>query len=60
MPTSHMAEFYSLLGGSQKDAGWNHAYMPKSQLAILPGTSHYNCFASPLLPIAVQSFLNAV
>jgi pimeloyl-ACP methyl ester carboxylesterase len=59
IPVSHMAEFYSLLGGSQKDAGWDHAYMPKSQLAVLPGTSHYNSIASSLLPSIVTQFLNA-
>jgi pimeloyl-ACP methyl ester carboxylesterase len=57
IPASHMAEFYSLLGGSQKDAGWDHAYMPQSQLAVLPGTTHYNSFASPLLPAIVTPFL---
>jgi pimeloyl-ACP methyl ester carboxylesterase len=57
IPAGHMAEFYSLLGGSQKDAGWDHAHMPRSQLAILPGTTHYNSFASPLLPAIVTPFL---
>jgi pimeloyl-ACP methyl ester carboxylesterase len=57
IPTSHMAEFYSLLGGSQKDAGWDHAHMPQSQLAILPGTTHYNSFSSPLLQAIVTPFL---
>ena len=57
IPAHHMAEFYSLLGGSQKDAGWDHAHMPQSQLAILPGTTHYNSFASPLLPAVVTPFL---
>lgn len=57
IPASHMAEFYNLLGGSQKDAGWDHAHMPQSQLAILPGTTHYNSFASPLLPAIVTPFL---
>ncbi|MCA9837321.1 MAG: alpha/beta hydrolase [Trueperaceae bacterium] len=57
IPVSHMAEFYSLLGGSQKDAGWDHAYMPRSQLAILPGTSHYNSFMSPHLVDFVHKFL---
>jgi pimeloyl-ACP methyl ester carboxylesterase len=57
IPASHMAEFYSLLGGSQKDAGWDQAHMPQSQLAVLPGTTHYNSFASPLLPAIVTPFL---
>lgn len=57
IPTSHVAEFYSLLGGSQRDAGWDGANLPKSQLAILPGLSHYNIFAAPLLPAVVKPFL---
>ena len=57
IPASHMAEFYSLLGGSQKDAGWDHAHMPQSQLAILPGTTHYNSISNPLLPAIVEQFL---
>ncbi len=59
VPASHMAEFYRLLGGSQKDAGWNHAHMPKSQLAVLPGTSHYSCFSNPLLTEIATGFLNS-
>lgn len=58
IPASHMAEFYSLLGGSQKDAGWDHAHMPQSQLAILPGTTHYNSFYNPLLPMIATTFLD--
>ena len=57
--TDHMAEFYKLLGGGQRDAGWDGSNLPKSQLAILPGSTHYNIFASPLLPAVVAPFLNA-
>lgn len=55
----HMAEFFALLGGGLKDAGWDHAQMPASRLAILPATSHYSVFASPLLPKVVLPFLEA-
>ncbi|MCX6045554.1 MAG: alpha/beta hydrolase [Chloroflexi bacterium] len=54
---SHMVEFFGLLGGGQRDAGWDGANMPKAQLAILPGLTHYNIFASPLLIPVVAPFL---
>lgn len=57
VPTSHIAEFYSLLGGSRGDAGWDHSKMPTNRLAILPATSHYNVLASPLLAPAVRGFI---
>lgn len=57
--TDHMAEFYKLLGGGQRDAGWDGANMPKARLAILPGLTHYNIFASPLLATVVAPFLAA-
>lgn len=42
---SHMIEFFNLLGGGLKDAGWDGSAQPKSQLAIIPGQNHYNLFA---------------
>lgn len=58
--TSHMAEFYKLLGGGQRDAGWDGAHKPLVQLAILPGQTHYDIFASPLLVPVVTPFLAAL
>jgi len=57
--TDHMAEFYKLLGGGQRDAGWDGAYKPTTQLAILPGQTHYDIFTSSLLPAVVMPFLAA-
>ena len=57
--TSHMAEFYKLLGGGQRDAGWDGAHKPIVQLAILPGQTHYDIFAAPLLVPVVMPFLAA-
>ena len=54
---AHAAEFFGLLGGGKKDAGWDGAGRGHSQLAILPGTTHYNILASPLFPTVVTSFL---
>lgn len=55
----HMVEFFALLGGGQKDAGWDGLGMSKSRLAILPGVTHYNMLESPLLPEVVASFLDS-
>ncbi|MGO8789559.1 MAG: hypothetical protein ACLQVL_19535 [Terriglobia bacterium] len=50
------AQFFELLGGGQRDAGWDGAGMPNARLAILPGVTHYNIFASPALaPTARRS-----
>lgn len=59
IPPTHMAQFFGLLGGGQRDGGWDGSGMSKSQLAVLPGTTHYNSFASPLLVPVVTPFLDA-
>lgn len=57
--TSHAVEMYELLGGGQRDGGWDGAGRPKNvQLAILPGLTHYNIFMSPALLPTVLPFLN--
>lgn len=53
----HAAEFFGLLGGGQRDGGWDGSGMSNSQLAILPGTTHYNIIDSPLLASFVTPFL---
>ncbi len=53
----HMVEFWSLLGGGQRDAGLDGSQRPASQLAILPGTTHYSLIEAPLLPGVVTAFL---
>jgi pimeloyl-ACP methyl ester carboxylesterase len=55
--TSHAVEFFELLGGGKTDAGWDGSKMSKAKLAILPGITHYNIFASQLLASIVSSFL---
>lgn len=57
--TSHAVEFFRLLGGGGRDGGWDGSKMTKSQLLILPGTTHYNSYSSPLLAQAVTTFLQA-
>jgi len=57
---AHAAEFFGLLGGGKQDAGWDGSgIICRSRLAILPNTTHYNSFASPLLVPIVSDFLNA-
>jgi len=54
----HMTEFFKLLGGGLKDAGWDGSGKPASQLAIIPGYSHYDISTAPLLPEVIIPFLN--
>lgn len=50
------AEFFSLLGGGQRDANWDGSLRPASRLAILPGQTHYDMLAAPVLAEIVSSF----
>jgi pimeloyl-ACP methyl ester carboxylesterase len=56
---AHIVEFYGLLGGGLRDANWDGSLRPTARLAVLPGTTHYDVFASPLLAGAVIPFLDA-
>ena len=53
----HMVEFWQLLGGGHHDAGLDGSQRPASQLAILPGTTHYTLIDAPLLPEIATAFL---
>jgi pimeloyl-ACP methyl ester carboxylesterase len=55
----HIVEFFALLGGGLRDAGWNAAHRPVARLAVLPGHTHYDVSASPALAPAVIGFLDA-
>ena len=59
IPPSHAAEFFALLGGGLRDAGWDGSQRPRGGLAILPGRTHYDVFEAPLLPEVVTGFLDA-
>jgi pimeloyl-ACP methyl ester carboxylesterase len=54
---AHAAEFYALLGGGARDAGWDGPLPSRSRLAILPGLTHYNIFRAPQLAVVVEDFL---
>ena len=57
-PPAHAVELYGLLGGGQRDAGWDGSLRSANQLAILPDCTHYNLFLSPALSATAISFLN--
>jgi pimeloyl-ACP methyl ester carboxylesterase len=56
--TAHAVEFFELLGGGKADAGWDGSGMSTTRLAILPATTHYNIFFSPMLAPCVTGFLD--
>lgn len=58
-PPSHAVEVFGLLGGGQRDGGWQGEGHPVHSLAILPGLTHYNIGMSPMLAAAVLPFLDA-
>jgi pimeloyl-ACP methyl ester carboxylesterase len=58
MPPSHAAEFFELLGGGKRDAGWDRSGMTRHRLAILPGLTHYDIDVSLALASTVITFLD--
>ena len=57
--TAHAVQFFELLGGGKKDAGWDGSGMSNARLAIGPGLTHYNIWSSPALAPTVTLFLDA-
>src|SRR5947207_3774519 len=58
IPPSHAVEFFGLLGGGKRDAGWDRSGMTHHRLAILPGLTHYDINLSHALSAAVIPFLD--
>ena len=58
LPPSHAVEFFGLLGGGQRDAGWDRSGMTHHRLAILPGVTHYDINVQPALAAAAIPFLD--
>ena len=56
---AHIIEFYALLGGGLRDAGWDGSAQPVARLAVLPGRTHYDMIEAPGLLPAVLPFLDA-
>jgi pimeloyl-ACP methyl ester carboxylesterase len=59
-PPSHFVETFKLLDGGLRDGGWMGEGRPRGghALAIVPGTTHYNVFDSPLIVPIVRAFLD--
>src|SRR5881296_298574 len=57
-PPAHAVEMFGLLGGGQRDGGWDGSGRPKSRLAILPGLTHYTMFSDPALARTAIPFLD--
>jgi pimeloyl-ACP methyl ester carboxylesterase len=55
----HIAEFYKLLGGGQRDAGPDGSLRAASRLAIVPNTTHLNILGSPSLTLFATEFLKS-
>ena len=58
LPPSHAVEFFELLGGGKRDAGWDRSGMTRHRLAVLPGATHYDINTRPALAEAVIPFLD--
>lgn len=58
LPPAHAVEFFGLLGGGQRDAGWDRSGITQHRLAILPGATHYDINVAPALAQAVIPFLD--
>lgn len=55
----HIVQFYQLLGGGLRDAGWDGAGMARHRLAILPGVTHYTMSTAPSLAETALRFLES-
>jgi hypothetical protein len=41
----HVVQFYQLLGGGLRDAGWQREHMSRARLVIIPDVTHYEMFS---------------
>ena len=55
----HIVEFYKLLGGGQRDAGWDGKLRSKNRLAIIPDRTHYDLLTTTAVADVVEPFLAA-
>lgn len=58
-PAMYAVRTFELLGGSQKDPGWDGSGRIASELAILPGVTHYVMGVAPALAPTAIAFLDA-
>ncbi len=59
IPPRYAAEMYALLGGGERDAGWDGKARPRSQLAIIPNATHYDVFQAPPVAAMLEAFFAA-
>ncbi len=57
-PVKYAVRTFELLGGGQKDGGWDGSGRVASQLAILPGVTHYSMGVAPSLAPTAIAFLD--
>lgn len=58
MPPSHAVEAFALRDGGKRDGGWDGAGRSKlAQLAIIPGATHYDIVANPVVAVVAGRFL---
>lgn len=59
-PPGHYVEVFGLLDGGQRDGGWMGEGRPAGghALAVIPGTTHYDVFQSPLFAACALAFLD--
>jgi len=55
----HVIKFYQLLGGGQKDAGWQREHLSQNRLAIIPNVTHYEMGEAPEMVATALPFLDA-
>ena len=55
---AHLLEIWSLFGGGERDAGVDGSKRPRAQLAIVPGTTHYNILGTTIVADLVRPFLS--
>jgi pimeloyl-ACP methyl ester carboxylesterase len=53
----HMIAFYKLLGGGQRDAGFDGSLRSANRFAVIPNTTHYNILGSPAMTQFATDFL---
>ena len=59
MPPSHAVEAFALRDGGKRDGGWDGAGRSKlAQLAIIPGATHYDIVANPVVGVVAGRFLD--
>lgn len=55
----HIAEFFALLDGGVRDAGWEgKPKLARARLAIVPGYTHYNFGMGPDVARVIESYLD--